>query len=162
MKKENNYAIQGYLYLGFFIYFIIFGISSYFNIFQDLFIWTTLGLFALAALLSTGYGLTMIFKAVFELIESNRDENKRNILHQYLIIVPKTILILIIASIPFLCANAIFYIILSHTKFIETVCLPILDGVIGKFIWGILFILIFVYLNYQIYKSVNRLWDKYF
>ncbi len=160
MKEENKYAIQGYLFLGGIIYFIFFGISSYFNIFQDFLKWTALGLFAIALLSSTGFALSIIFKAIFESIESDRNDNKRNILHQYLVIVPKRTLILIISCVPFIFLTLIFYFVGFRTTFFSSVCLPILGGVVGEVIWHNLFFIFFFYVIYQTHNLINKMFNK--
>jgi hypothetical protein len=154
--EENKYAIQGYMFLWGIIYFVLAGILTFLNIWTKLVAWT----FIVQLVVFTLISLYKPIKNLFESIESDRISNKKGIFFQYFIKLPKNILLLVLSSIPFFLITYLFYYVGNHTSFIRTICLPILGGFIGEYIWGGSFFLIYVYLNYKTYQLLDKFFDK--
>lgn len=154
--EENKYAIQGYMLFWGIIYLVLAGILMFLNIWIKLVVWSFLVQLVVITLIT----LYKPIKNLFESIESDRISNKTTIFFHYLIILPKNILLLILSCIPFVLITSLFYYVGNHTSFIRTICLPILGGFIGEYIWGFSFFLIYVYLNYKIYQLLDKFFDK--
>jgi hypothetical protein len=146
--------------LGGVIYLIFLMITTFFDVLENVRNWSFMGLLVVSTIWSISFPLIKYFKGV----ESDRVQNKKNIIQQYFYTVPKDIILTIILSIlygiPFLVISGLFYFLVDRTSFYRTVCLPILGGIIGEMIWGFLFILIFGYIIYVIYKPINKLFYK--
>lgn len=156
MSENNNYKIQGYLYLGGIIYFIFLITTTFLDVLEDVRVWSFLGLLIISSLWSISSVLINLSKSV----ESDRVQNKRNIIHQYFYIVPKNTVLFILYSIPFLLISGAFFYVIDRTSFYRTFCLPLLGGIVGETIWGFLFFFIYCYIIYLIYKPINRLYYK--
>lgn len=156
MSENNNYKMQGYLFLGGIIYFLFLMITTFLDVLEDVRVWSFLGLLIISSLWSISSVLINLSKDV----ESDRVQNKRNIIHQYFYLVPKNIVLFVLYSIPFLLISGVFFYVIDRTNFYRTFCLPILGGFIGEMIWGFLFFFIYCYVIYLIYKPINRLYYK--
>lgn len=148
--------MQGYLFLGGIIYLIFLMISTFFDVLENIRNWSFMGLLVIGTIWSLSYQFISYSKGV----ESDRVQNKRNIIHQYFYIVPKNIILFILYCIPFLLISGTFFYVIDKTSFYRTFCLPLLGGIVGETIWGFLFFFIYCYIIYLIYKPVNKLYYK--
>lgn len=154
MKKKVETGV--YIMFGTLITFPIILISIIFNL-ESLRDWTIGGIMLITFL----WGTYNQIKILIQGIESDRIENRRNLLHQYLFVVPKWTLYLLIYTIPFILISGLFFYIGFETKFYNSVCLPLLGGFIGEVVWVLLFTLLFCYIIYVIYQPFNRSFNKW-
>ena len=157
MKEDLKFKIQIYL---FFVFPIVYGLlilispilSNYFDFWDDIMIWSL----GIPVILSTIGGIFYLLFNIIKGLEEDRIENKRNIIFQYFLILPKKIIIYFLYTLPFIFIVVLFFIIGNFTSFYTSFCLPLLGGVIGEVIWGLLFFCTFCFIVYQIYKLIDR------
>ena len=156
MKGGNKIGNEGFIMLGVVISFPLILISIIFDL-EFLSDWTIGGIMVIT-FLWVAYNQ---IKIIIQGIVSDRIENRRNFLHQYLFVVPKWTIYLLIYTIPFILILGLFFYIGFETKFYTTYCLPLLGGFIGEVVWILLFTLLFCYIIYIVYQPFNRSFNKW-
>jgi hypothetical protein len=157
VKEDLKFKIQIYL---FFVVPVVYGLlllispilSNYFDFWDDIMKWSL----GIPIILGTIWGISYLLFKTIKGLEEDRIENKRNIIFQYFFIVPKKFIFSILYTFPFIFIVVLFFIVGEGTSFYTSFCLPLLGGVIGEVIWGLLFSFTFCFLVYQIYKQINR------
>jgi hypothetical protein len=152
MNEDLKFKIKSYLMIGSMIYGLLMIFSFIFRIGEDFIFWT----FTAIIILSSLWGIYYYLQKIIKRTESDRFSNKRNIIHQYFFIVPKRIIFYTLYTIPFIFITTLFYVIGKYSSFYNSFCLPLLGGVIGEVIWGLLFFSTFCFLVYKIYEQLNR------
>lgn len=149
MKKDYKIDYKGFLKEVLLISYIFVTISIISKL-DFLLDWTIIGIIIVSVSIFIFFLFKKI-KSIVDNIESDRIENNRSLIFQYIFIVPKVIIFMVLTSIPFVIIFLLFYYWGFETSIYSTYCLPLLGGYIGETIWVILYISLFYYSTYSIY-----------